>query len=170
MASNLTRVGDLDINQDLPFQRRTWRVQRIGWGVLAVVLTGAACGLFGNGPLSRSLADAPALHFRVEYERLNRYHSPQALRLHLKDGGAVDAPFTVWLSDDYATRVKIGQISPAPVEVHRSGGGLSYRFHIDPSPGGQIIFHLEAEVVGPLTGFIGFDSAHTVRIAQWIYP
>jgi hypothetical protein len=170
MAPNLIRVGDLDINQDMSFQRRTWRVQRIGWVVLAVIITGAACGLFGNGPLSRSLADAPSLPFQIEYERLSRYHSPQTLRLHLKDGAAVREPFTVWLSDDYAARVSISSISPEPGEVHRSGGGFLYRFRMDPSPSGQIILRLEADAVGPLTGFIGLDPTHTVSISQWIYP
>src|SRR3712207_8326757 len=30
------RAGDLEINQDLRFQRRMWALQRIGWAVMAV--------------------------------------------------------------------------------------------------------------------------------------
>ncbi len=170
MASNLIRVGDLDINQDMRFQRRTWKVQRIGWAVLAMMIVGAASGLFGGGPLSRSLADDPALPFTIEYERLGRYHSPQTLRLHLKRSAVAAEPFTVWVSDDYAARIRIASASPDPVGVHLDGGGRSYRFSIDPSADGHIILHFEAEIVGLLTGSIGHDPTHTVRIAQWIYP
>ena len=44
------RVGDLEIHQDLPFQRRSWTVQRVGWAIMAlVVLAGLLGGLWLRG-------------------------------------------------------------------------------------------------------------------------
>ena len=35
---SMQRIGDLELSQDLEFQRRSWRVQRIGQGVMLLVL------------------------------------------------------------------------------------------------------------------------------------
>jgi hypothetical protein len=47
VASGLKRIGDVEINQDLDFQRRCWTVQRIGWIVMAVLVLSALLGVFG---------------------------------------------------------------------------------------------------------------------------
>ena len=38
---SMQRIGDLELSQDLEFQRRSWRVQRIGQGVMLLVLLAA---------------------------------------------------------------------------------------------------------------------------------
>jgi hypothetical protein len=44
-------VHGLQIDQALNFQRRFGRVQRVAWGLLALVPVAAIAGLFGGGPL-----------------------------------------------------------------------------------------------------------------------
>lgn len=55
------RVGDLELGQDLPFQRREWAVQRIAWAAMAAVLTAALLGLFGSGPVSDAVVETDEL-------------------------------------------------------------------------------------------------------------
>src|SRR3712207_4138009 len=50
--SETTRVGDLEVAEDLTFQRREWAAQRVGWVLLALVIAAALAGLLGRGPLS----------------------------------------------------------------------------------------------------------------------
>ncbi len=45
----IPRVGDLDIEQDLDFERRQWHVQRVGWVVFLLILLAAFVGLLGTG-------------------------------------------------------------------------------------------------------------------------
>ena len=47
--SKAERAGDLEIVEDLSFQRREWRVQRGGWVVMAVLILLALLGLTGRG-------------------------------------------------------------------------------------------------------------------------
>ena len=63
------RVGDLEISQDLTFQRRSWIVQRVGWVMLALLILAALGGLFGPGPLSRARAGPHDGPLWVEYQR-----------------------------------------------------------------------------------------------------
>ena len=43
------RVGDLELDEHIGFQRRSWRVQRIGQIVVVLVVLAALAGLFGGG-------------------------------------------------------------------------------------------------------------------------
>lgn len=61
------RKGGLEVSQDLNFQRREWVVQRVGWVVMAVLLVAALLGLFGPGPLSKSIAGSASGPVRAEY-------------------------------------------------------------------------------------------------------
>jgi hypothetical protein len=54
MASSPVRIGDLEINQDLGAQQKTWTIQRIGWGGMALIVLAALGGAFGSGPLART--------------------------------------------------------------------------------------------------------------------
>ena len=54
--SDLRRIGDLDLNQDLDHEARESRAQSIGWAVIAVLLVAALAGLFGGGALSSRMA------------------------------------------------------------------------------------------------------------------
>jgi hypothetical protein len=43
------RAGNLEINQDLRFQRRMWAVQRIGWAVMALIVLVGLVGVVRDG-------------------------------------------------------------------------------------------------------------------------
>lgn len=59
----IRRVGELEIEEDLDFQRRMWRLQQIGWALLVLVVVAALLGLFGKGPLSRAVASRVGVPF-----------------------------------------------------------------------------------------------------------
>ncbi len=46
---NVPRVGDLQINQDLDYQRREWTIQRVGWVVIGLIVCAAAPWASGPG-------------------------------------------------------------------------------------------------------------------------
>ena len=88
----MKRVGDLEINEDLRFQRRMWAVQRVGWIVTALVVLAALAallGLLGPGLLSTSAkAGSGGASLSVEeYEQVLRYRKPTTRRLGLGEGG-----------------------------------------------------------------------------------
>ncbi|HKR79410.1 MAG TPA: hypothetical protein VJR69_06875 [Nitrospira sp.] len=81
-ASHDRRTGTngIQIDEDLRFQARIWRIERIGWWGIAAILAAAIAGLFGRGPISRTtapLADPahPGGGMLLDYERFGRAHS-----------------------------------------------------------------------------------------------
>ncbi len=171
MASSLKRIGDLDIHQDLSFQRRSWIVQRIGWWILAAVGAGALLGLFGGGPFSGTVADDPSLPLTLVYDRFGRHHSPLVLRIRLKQIPASGDELAVWISQDYLQQVRIVRMMPEPRLTQLSSEGSTYRFPIaERSTGSTITIHLEAEGMGTIRGRLGPAPDRSLAFAQWIYP
>ena len=171
MASDLKRIGDLEINQDMAFQRRCWKVQRVGWTIMALLILGGLLGLFGRGPFSHTLVSDPSIPVSLEYERFGRYQSRLMLSLHLKPGASVDGKVRLWLSQDFLHQVQIQGITPKPDGAELSPSGTTYIFGLtDPKQGGDVIMHFEAQVIGSLSGKIGLTESRSIAFTQWIYP
>ncbi len=171
MASGLKRIGDLDIHQDLPFQRRTWMVQRVSWAVMALAVLAAVLGLFGHGPLSETVAEDPAVPLKLTYERFGRYQSPLTLQLHVESRAISEGRVLLWLSQDYLDHVEVQRISPEPSAQRLSPTGILYEFELaDEGQGGDVTLHVEARRIGRLSGRLGFAPAHSLAFIQWIYP
>ncbi len=55
MSRKIERVNtSLEIEEDIDLHETGWIVQRIGWGLMLVVLVCATLGLFGDGLLSET--------------------------------------------------------------------------------------------------------------------
>src|SRR6185503_10274526 len=80
MTSPPVRIGDLELNQDLDLQRKTWTVQRIGWGGMALIVVAALAGVFGSGPLTRTEVTDNPQTFRLLYDRFGRYEGELVLQ------------------------------------------------------------------------------------------
>jgi hypothetical protein len=64
---------DLQIDDDPAFQKKEWRVQRIGIALLALLVAAAAAGLTGmGGPLNDAEAGRRGDPVFVEFERVVR--------------------------------------------------------------------------------------------------
>ncbi|HEV2128712.1 MAG TPA: hypothetical protein VGR22_08850, partial [Thermomicrobiales bacterium] len=67
------RIGDLEVDEDIEFQEREWKVQRVGWALMLVVIVLALVGLFGTGPLSAVEREADDGTLVLEYQRFVRH-------------------------------------------------------------------------------------------------
>ena len=110
MTGGLSRVGDLELGQDLPFQRRTWLVQRVGWGVVLLLLLAAAAGLLGRGPLSEKTARSADGALGVRYGRFVRHRAPTTVQLQLAPDVADQGQVRLWLDLRYLEGVTIENI------------------------------------------------------------
>jgi hypothetical protein len=43
------RVGDLELEQDVQYQQRSWAFERIGWIAMSLIAIAALLGLTGSG-------------------------------------------------------------------------------------------------------------------------
>lgn len=164
------RIGDLEIDQDLAFQRREWLVQRIAWIVLFAVVGLALAGLFGHGPVSSTSSTSDDGRLRVEHPRFLRSTMPAELVVEADAALAVDGAFEVEITTDYVHAFEVEVVNPTPKEVQVLDGALRYVFTRAEAPADlRAVFHTRVRDVGPIEGVVTV-SGRAVRVSQFVYP
>lgn len=160
----------LEINEDLDFQQRDWRIQRVGWGILAAILCAALAGLLGPGPLSK--AQVRGGHsLDVEYERFLRHGAQSELLVKVASAGPRAGQVRVAISRDYLSGLDLHQVTPSPLRVLTAGQSIVYVFERVPGPGAlHARFVFQPDQLGARAGGIAVDDGSRVSIRQFTYP
>jgi hypothetical protein len=163
--------GSLELEQDLAFQRRQWRIQRIAWVILLLIGLAALAGLLGDGPLSKATASHPSGAISVEYQRFEHRSAESQFRLLVDKSRVKDGQVRVWIDGDYLARLQVTSVTPTPLHVLQQDGRHVYVFASDGSgPLHVTLFH-EHQEWGKATFRIGLaDGPESVEIAQFVYP
>lgn len=131
------RETDHPIEEDFPFQERTWAVQRVAWAVFALIPLLALSGLFATGPLSDRTA-GEAGNFTVYYERFQR-----VTRLtHFTVQIAAGQPGELRLGAPFQRAYEIERIDPHPARSTGGNDGLLLTF--DKPASGPLIANIWA--------------------------
>ena len=158
----------LEIWQDLAFERRQWKVQRVGWIVIAIILLLALLGVFGNGPLSHAETSAGAL--RAEYERFTHADAPTTLHIHVRAPGQGNVRLAI--NRDYLDAIPIQHIRPAPLRVESAGNDQVYEFAAPDA--GDLHVSIDASPQAPSlpTAVVRLQGANaaTLGFRQVVYP
>lgn len=167
----------VEVESDERFDRWANRVQRVFWLLMVLALVGAVLGLFGNGVLAETTAEAggsPAL--TVRYDRLARYQSPGEVVMEVRSPPDASAEtLELAVSRGYLADVRLTGVTPEPEEVVVEADRYVYRFSVaDWSEPVRVHFELEPDHWGRLRGTVqarvgGAESA-PVSIRQWVYP
>jgi hypothetical protein len=159
----------LQLEQDLRFQRVSWRIQRVAWVVVVLLLLAAAAGLLGSGPLSTAVTAVPD-RFDVTYQRFSRYQTPETLTLNFWPAVTASGEAAVWFDREYLERTRVGPITPRPTRVEAADQRVRYVFQVN-QPGRPlgVTFSLQLQRVGLVRARMGVDDA--VRdFWQFVYP
>jgi hypothetical protein len=165
-VSDLKRVGDLEISQDLDFQRKEWRIQRIGWLLMLGVTVIALLGGCGHGLLARATRRTPDDALVLRYDRIARHQGPTRLVLQL-NGRAGDS-VAVWLDEAYVNGVQVRTITPDPERVSSGNGRITYRFAVQPNA--TITFLVDPDKFWRREGALGVEGGPSIRFTQFVLP
>jgi hypothetical protein len=164
----VAKIEGLQIEQDLEFQRREWRVQHVGWWFLTAFVLAAAAGLFGGGPLSHARAGDPS-RLQAEYERFTRVgaHTRILLRGRADPGQPLDVAF----ERTYFEGFRVDRVVPEPESVRFGGADVTLRFRPDVIQDGgyTVILDLEPLVGGARHASIKAAGAATLTYRQFAY-
>jgi hypothetical protein len=169
--SDIHRVDDLDIDQDLEFQRREWKVQRIGWALMLLVILAALGGLFGRGPLSRAVAGRPGDPLRVEYDRFVRRHSSQSLTLLLSPDAVNAGEARIHVDSALIAGLEIRHLTPAPERQEATPDGIVATFRLgDARAPHRILVDYQADAYWSAAGAIALDRRPPIRLHLVVFP
>ena len=157
--------------EDWGFQVREWRLERIGWAVMVVIIVAALSGVLGGGGLvaRTTVADA-AGSTEVRYARFARYASPTTLHINLA-ASASGRPIRLRVSDRYLSEMNVRAITPLPTSTAIADRQHVFVFERSAQPTSATIrFELEPTAVGRHLGWIAVDEAAPLSFTQFIYP
>ncbi len=170
MMSQIRRAEDLEIDEDLEFQGREWRVQRVLWVGCVLVLVLGLVGVFGGGPISSVDHASGDDSVSVEYHRFVRHDGRASLRFRVDASHASDQEVAVWIDQRFLDRVQIESVSPQPASMQSDGDRMTWVFEIP--EGSEVMnatFAYRPQHIGRIPGE-GGSGESTVDIGQFAYP
>lgn len=99
-----------ELHRQMDIQRATWRVQRVGWWVLALLSIAGLAGVFGDGPVATTTARSGEAS--AQYDLIMRRDSDVHLQFEIPSqrGRAV-----LTLPSGYMAQVEIAGLQPEPI-------------------------------------------------------
>ena len=159
------------LDSELPFQRKQWLIERIGWAVMAVlILYALAGGLGGGGPLSSAEVVAVDGSARVRYEKFARQLTPNTVEISVTqppDG----RPAQLHVSGSYLTSMAVKSITPQPDATTVAENGYVFVFK-RASGAGVTKLHLQLEPlqIGSAKGWLIINNGEKLAINQFVFP
>ena len=159
----------LDVNEDLPFQARWWRIQRVGWVVMLMTIISAMAGAFGDGPISTVYRTSDSGRVEVIFERIARRNSPQEINVQVRrsegSGSVVLRVPKVFLQNS-----QLNHVHPEPVRSEADAGYWAYHFAPAKSSSSfWIRIETQATKAGRQSGNFLIDQDELV-ISQFVLP
>lgn len=167
----MKRVGDLEIEEDVGFQEREWKVERVGWAALVLVVLLAAAGLFGHGPVSWTSASTDDGSLEVEFERFGRRGGSQDLVIRADAAAATDNTWQIDVSLAYSTSMDVDAITPEPESVEAVDGAIRYTFaRSTEGVDLEVTFSVTPDGMWNVAGDIALADGPSVRVSHFLFP
>lgn len=156
------------VREDMAYQLKVWRFERVGWYVLVLLVILTLLGLFSHGPLSNRDAHSPDGRLSVSYERFHRNGSTNALILHLK--GQPDAVLEVELGGDWLDGFDVQALQPQPLRSASVGQGMKLWVQADARGEANLHLSLLSEGLGTYHSRVALPGGTAVSFDQFIFP
>jgi hypothetical protein len=168
---SVPRVGDLDIDQDLRFQRREWVFERLAWIAMALFIGAALLGLLGDGPLSDRTAASPDGAVEVDYQRVIHYRSATTLTVRVTGPVTAAGTFRLGINREFLDNVQVLQVTPEPERTEAGDTRHVFVFRTaEPGRPTTVIIHLEPNVRGRLRAGVTVGDGPPAAFDQTVLP
>lgn len=171
MAAKSINVSSLEAEESLKIQRISWKLERAGWILCAIVLVLAAVGVFGGGPVSRATAESADGAVSVKYNRFARNGAPERLEIELQSWAFSNDKAELWLSREFFSGVRLQEIVPRPEAVDLLPDRIVYHFRSPTGSGSlQVVFDYTPDSSGRRKITAGAGGGKVADFWQVVYP
>jgi hypothetical protein len=163
-------IADL-VGESPSFQRREWRVDRVGWVVMALILVAGLVGVWGGGLLGNVTATGSDGRVSVDYDRFVRNLGQSSLIVTFPPGSAEQGAISMSIDQQYLTANEVESTTPEPDSVTARNGRFVFEFPAADDTALTARFDLRPNSgAGVRTATIESDSGDPVRLWQFVYP
>ncbi len=155
----------LAVGEDLNFQERWWKFERLVWIFFLLIIVADAIGLFGQGWLAHDRLQVPGSALDIKYDRIERETTPAQVTVRFGPEAAVGDTVKLFVSDSVIDDLGNQRIAPQPQTSAVGNGGVTFTFPYTGQPSSVLlslepsrpgIFHFTIAVPGhtPVTSRI----------------
>ncbi len=127
--------GEVAVGEDLEFQRKWWRFERILWSFFALLLLLALLGVFGRGWLAKTERKTSDGGLDVKYDRIQRTGTPSMVSIQFGPQAIHDGRIQLFVTSSVVKQLGAQRIIPSPLESSVGNDGLTYSFPATQPPG-----------------------------------
>ncbi len=149
--------NEIAVGEDLPFQRKWWRFEKIVWVVFTAIVILDLLGAFGRGYLAHNRIHTADGAMQLKYDRIARFDTPSNITVQLGPGAIHNGTVQLLVSQSVISQIGAQRISPQPHSSTVGADGVLYSFPATTAPAiVQIafqsskpgLFHLRFQVPG----------------------
>jgi len=157
--------NEIAVGEDLEFQRKWWRFEKIIWPILLAIVVWDLLGGFGRGWIAKTRKSTPDQAMQLDYERIARGSTPSVMTFQFGDKAIHNGRITLYISDSVLKPLGALRVAPQPVMSSVGDGGITYVFpgskppamvqiQLEPSFPGRHKFTVRSDGSPPITGSI----------------
>lgn len=170
VGDDVPRVdGKVAVGEDLQFQRKWWRFEKVIWSVFVLLLLADLSGLLGRGPLANAERDTADGSLHVKYERVQRENTPSIMTILPAQGAVHAGELQLYVSDSIVKQLGAQRIIPAPKTSRVGNGGVTYTFPATTTPI-TVQIELKPSFIGTHVFDVGVPGSDILHAKTFVLP
>lgn len=162
------RSREHPIREDMTYQLKVWRFERVGWYVLVLVVLMGLLGVFSRGLLSSRDVRSEDGKVRVEYEMFHRNGSTNSMRITLSS--TPNSPVELELAGHLLEGFSIETLQPEPLRSRSSAQGIRLWLLTDLDGQATLYITLRGDGLGFYRSQISSPGINGIKLVQFIFP
>lgn len=151
--------------------RSAWRLERVSWAVMALLVVATLLGAFGGGPLSHARSGSDD-SVELEYDRLLRAAAPTEYTLRVQPGIARDGRLDVRIDEGLMDMMQIDSIVPEPESATAGAGHTEFSFQVEAGSRApvHVVIVFQPATFGRFSGILAVDGVPPMPVSHFVYP
>lgn len=162
------KESSIIVEQDIPFQKKLWLFQKIGWLTMGFLLFLALLGIFGHGPISSANTESSDQELTASFDRFLHIDSPEKLTITVNNPEEKKAK--IWLSAAFLNNTEIREMDPETSNIAIDGDTVIYSYDLRNRKTFSLSIKYSPNVIGTLNTKIGLIDGPEMEIKQFVYP
>lgn len=157
---------EFPVHENMRFQKRSWIVERAGWGLLILIVLVGLTGALGIGPLSWQTASGGSL--TVEYERFQRI--TRLARFTFDAKGQTGPELRLHLSEAFQKNFEVSDIQPQPARSTAGPDGIDLSFATNGASDERVVIWAHSRHYGRSDIAVRLGGEAPLSLWVFVYP
>jgi hypothetical protein len=158
------------IHEDLNWERKWYRFERIAWLLMFVLMLAGASGALGRGGLTRAEARSSDGTVRVEYDRSLRARAPARMRVMLDPGATATGEIRLVVAGALADSARIRESFPPPAIAEPLDRAVRLVWKVPARSAAEIVLANQPEGMGRIWSRVTVEGGAFASFDQLVLP